>query len=416
VGTNCGPQDKRVFDAPSVVTSTSEILSAYAQDRIDFTDRFNLYLGVRMDDQTHTNDADDEILSEADFAPRLAATWDTHGDGTVLIKATAGRYYQVVGQDIFTREYATQPNGTNQFTQLRWNPLTQRYDIFQQRMLAPVGLDPGEFDPYFKDEVSAGVEWQFVSTWAFKARGIWWELDDLFWSTQQFNATGAIVTDVRNWEQGKREYEGVVLELNRAFRDNWVLRTNYTWSDGNGNNFGNGDGTTDDDDFLEGLGGIECAGNPCVSTGRTGVTSINREGHGNADREHNLNVVGQKIFPVGHHNLGLGGYFGFRSGEYWGRRLQTQVRAPGGNAIITTTTYAEPRDAQQMEDTYTLNLTGWWQFPIAGSVSGRLGVEAVNVTDEQEFISINLATGQPDVGKQAIQAPRELRLQIGITF
>jgi hypothetical protein len=69
-----------------------------------------------------------------------------------------------------------------------------------------------------------------------------------------------------------------------------------------------------------------------------------------------------------------------------------------------------------MEDTYTLNLTGWWQFPIAGVWSGRLGVEAVNVTNEQEVISFNLATGQPDAGKQAIQAPREIRLQIGITF
>ena len=64
----------------------------------------------------------------------------------------------------------------------------------------------------------------------------------------------------------------------------------------------------------------------------------------------------------------------------------------------------------------TLNLTGYWQFPITGVVQGRLGVEAVNVTNEQEVISINFSTGQPDPGKVAYQSPREYRLQIGITF
>ena len=43
-------------------------------------------------------------------------------------------------------------------------------------------------------------------------------------------------------------------------------------------------------------------------------------------------------------------------------------------------------------------------------------VEAVNVTNEQEVISINVNTGLPDPGKVAYQSPREYRLQIGITF
>jgi hypothetical protein len=40
----------------------------------------------------------------------------------------------------------------------------------------------------------------------------------------------------------------------------------------------------------------------------------------------------------------------------------------------------------------------------------------VNVTNEQEVISINLTTGQPDAGKTAIQSPREYRFQVGLTF
>ena len=42
--------------------------------------------------------------------------------------------------------------------------------------------------------MTAGIEWQVHANWAFKARGMYWKLDDLFWSTQQIAANGAIVT------------------------------------------------------------------------------------------------------------------------------------------------------------------------------------------------------------------------------
>jgi hypothetical protein len=404
------PTDKRVFDPTEAVESTSDVYSVYAQDRFDVTERFNLYVGVRMDSQAFDNDAGTEIISATDYAPRLAATYDAKGDGRVLLKATAGRYYQVVGQDIFNREYATKPNGTNQSTLFNWNAATQRYDIQVSRTVPLLGLDPGDFDPYYKDEVSAGIDWQLMQAWAFKARAVWWEIGDTFWSTNQYDALGRVVPDVRNWDDGFREYQGVVLELNRAFNDGWTVRTNYTYSDGNGNTFGTGDGTTDADTLFEGLGGVE------VGTGSTDATIRNREGSGNTEREHNLNLVGLKVFTFGSQSLGFGGYYGFRSGEVWGRRASTQVRHPVSSQPINTTTYVEARDAHQMEDTFTLNLTGFWEFPIGGRFHGRLGVEAVNVTNEQEVISINLNNGQPDAGKSAIQSPREIRLQIGVTF
>ena len=102
----------------------------------------------------------------------------------------AGRYYQVTGLDIFSREYATKPNGTNLFTQYRWNAATRSYDIFQQRSVPVLGKDPGDFDPYYKDELSLGFEWQFVPAWVFQSRYIRWDISDTFWSTDQFDATG----------------------------------------------------------------------------------------------------------------------------------------------------------------------------------------------------------------------------------
>ena len=108
-----------------------------------------------------------------------------------------------------------------------------------------------QIDPYYKDEATIGVEWQFADAWAFEAQAIWWELDDLGWATDQFNAQGAVVRDVRNWDAGFREYEGLRLELTRAFRSGWTMITNYTLGEGNGNNFGAADNVvlTNDDLF-----------------------------------------------------------------------------------------------------------------------------------------------------------------------
>jgi hypothetical protein len=410
------PRDKRVFDPTSPVETTSEILSAYAQDRFDITDRFNLYVGVRMDDQSFDNDAGTEVHSSTDFAPRLAATYDLSGEGKMLLKATAGRYYQVAGQDLFNENYATKPNGQNVFTEIAWNRETQRYDGAQRRQNLPPGFNPGTFDPYYKDEASVGLEWQFVPAWAFEVRGSMWEETDAYWVTSQFSATG-VVADVRNWDDAFREYEGVVLELNRAFRDNWTLRTNYAWGETTGNHFGNNEVALFQDTLFEGLGGLECVGNPCIPNGRTDTTTRNREGVGNTGREHILNIVGLKVFPIGEHSIGLGGYFGFRAGERWGLRAPATLRHPSiANQTISTTTYTEPRGSQQLEDTMTLNLSGHWEFPIAGQFSGRLGAEVVNVTNEQELIGINFNNGQPVAGKLAFQSPREYRFQIGVTF
>jgi hypothetical protein len=339
----------------------------------------------------------------------------------MLLKATAGRYYQVAGQDLFNENYATKPNGQNVFTEIPWVVATQSYTGTPRRQNLPASGNPGTFDPYYKDEASLGFEWQFVPAWAFEVRGSMWEETDAYWVTNQFNAAGQIVLDVRNWDDAFREYEGVVFQLNRAFRDNWTLRTNYAWGDTTGNHFGNGEVALFQDSLFEGLGGIEiCNATSYVGCrqGSTDATIRNREGESNTSREHVLNIVGLKVFPIGEHSIGLGGYFGFRSGERWGLRAPTTVRHPTASPAqnISTTAYVEPRGSQQLEDTMTLNLSGHWEFPIAGQFKGRLGAEVVNVTNEQELIGINFNTGLPVAGKLAYQSPREYRFQVGVTF
>jgi hypothetical protein len=96
---------------------------------------------VRVDDQTVENDIGEEVISYTEAAPRLSAVYDIKGNGRLLARATAGRYYRTVGLDIASREFARLSSGSNEYDQFRWNAATQRYDIFQQHV-APINTSP----------------------------------------------------------------------------------------------------------------------------------------------------------------------------------------------------------------------------------------------------------------------------------
>ena len=42
-----------------------------------------------------------------------------------------------------------------------------------------------DLDPYYKDEIIVGFEWQVSNNWAFDAKGIYWELGDIIMNTTQ---------------------------------------------------------------------------------------------------------------------------------------------------------------------------------------------------------------------------------------
>jgi hypothetical protein len=412
----------RVFiPAPDLISTTSEAQALYAQDRLSIGEHWALTLGARLEDQSHENDVGTEVFSSTDVSPRLAAVYDVHADGRLLLKATAGRYYAQIPQDIINADLSVLPNGTNAFDELNWNPATLRYDVFVRRFSPGAGSVVNDLeDAYHKDEATAGVEWQFANLWAFEARAIWWELDDLYWGTNQIAPNRTIFRRVANDSAATRDYRGLQLELNRSFRDNWVLRANYTLARQEGNLFGNILASTDDDDFLEARTVI----NPASGLP---YTEENRFGRGRQDRKHALNVAGVKRWMLGEHELSLGGLLWFRSGERWGRRPNLTLAAacpspancvvvPGLIGTLTTTRYIQPRDANALEDLMSLNLTGGWSFPIAGPMDGSLKLEVTNVTDEQEQIDVVLATGVPQPARGFFSQPREIRALAGVRF
>ena len=402
------PVLKRVFvpiDSPVGTESTS--LALFAQDRADVGDRLSVSFGLRLDDQAHDDERGNEVLSSTDLAPRAAAVYDVSATGMLLVKATAGRYFTHIAQDFLNQEFASLPNGANAFDEFLWNPATLRYDVFNRRQLPPFQASvQDDVEPYAKDEVTLGLEWQASSAWAFQARAIAWRIEAPFSATNQFDAEGGVYRLLTSFAAAEREYRALQFELDRAFRAGLVVRANYTLSRVDGNSIGS---TGGGDDFLEARDVLD----PVASAP---VTAVNRHGRLSHDRTHILNLSGAKRWTLGDHGVALGGWLAFRSGEPWGLQESVALRSSPTSATILTTRFIEPRDRNELPDIYTLNLTAAWERRLAKRASGSLRVELANATDQQEQIDVSAQSGRPIPVPQSYQTARELRFVLGVRF
>jgi hypothetical protein len=401
------PQNKRVFEPSGVVTLRSDMSAAFAQDRFDVGDHLTFSVGVRADHQTIDNEVGERTNDYTKVVPRFSVVYDIKSDGRFLVRGTAGRYYRNIGLGIVFTEFTRSNNGANIFDQFNWNATTRRYDRFSTHVEPTFDQPLQDVEPYYKDEVSAGFDWQFTRDWTFTARAMASETEDLFHSTLQFDAAGQVVRDLRNWPDARRKYRGLTLETSRAMRDNWSLDVNYTL----GKTEGNQNSVNDDFNLFEGLGGVE------VGTGATNATD-NSFWFGELleHRTHILNVIGLKRFQFGKQDLVLGGYAHWDSGEPWGLNPATTLAHPLSGQTINTTTFREPLDAHTLDDQILVNASATWTFPIHGPVLGVLGVDVANIFDQQDVVGINRANGEPEDSITAYQTPREFRLKAGFRF
>lgn len=401
------PQRMRVFQESLPSHSEGVESSAYVQDRLDIGDRWSLHMGVRYDAETIDNDVGTRVHDDNNLAPRLTAVYDVNADGRLLVRGSIGRYYQNIGLDFAFREFSVLPTGQQSYDEFNWNAATLRYDRFRVSR-RPAGetqtLQP--VDHPYKDQVALGVEWQISRDWVFKSNAVVHETTDIFFGNDQFTADGlGIVRVVRNWPGAFREYEALSVELNRRFRGGWAFRSNLTIGEATGNTAN----ANTNSNLFEGLGGIE------VGTGATDVTSRFQNGRLGHDIDR-LNIVAMKRLDLGEHAVTLGGFFAASTGRYFGPTTATTVAHPVTGLEIDTVTFTAPRDGQQLDDIYTLDLSAMWTFPIRGRVEGTLGFEAANVTDEQKVLQVDTNTLAPINSLAAWQLPREFRLKAGFRF
>ncbi len=411
------PQQLRVFVESVPSTSDGIESSAYVQDRLDIGDRWSLHMGVRYDAETIDNDVGTRVHDSEDIAPRLSVVYDVNADGKLLVRGSVGRFYQNIGLDFAFREFSVLPTGSQSYDRFDWNKKTLRYDKFKfSRSPAGVTQTLQTVDHPYKDQVTVGVDWQLAQNWVFKSSLVYHETDNLFFGNDQYIDGGtAVARVVRNWPGAFREYTGVSLELNRRFRGGWTFLSNLTVGDAEGNA-----ANTNTSNSLFGLlGGIELPNQAVqeagIPPGATDATTRFRAGRMRHDIDR-LNLIAMKRFQFGKQALTLGGFFAASTGRYFGPSSPTDIAHPVTGLDVQTTTFTAPRDGQQLEEIFTLDISAMWSFPIKGPVEGQLGFEVANVTDEQEVLEIDTITLAPINSLIAWQVPREFRLKVGIRF
>ena len=402
------PSDKRVYDCPTpcITAYTTFLTAAYVQDRITVGDKLTFHLGLRQDTQDIDNNLGQQVMSYDKVVPRLSAVYDINADGKMLVRASAGRYRDYIGLGLVFTEFTSGANGENVYDQFGYNPATERYDIFQRRVEARDPLD-SQVDPNYKDEFSVGFDWQFARNWVFTSRVTTWEMDNMFHGSLQYDEQGQVVRDLSNWSQNRRDFDGVVFQVNRAFRDNWSLQMNYSrdWSEGNM------ESANDSDRHLTGFGGVD------ASTGALNPTSGPLwYGSGIYQRDHIVNVVGMKRWVFGKHDVMTSAAVHAAAGEPWALLPSGRVVHPVSGQRINTLIFSEQRGTQQHPDYWFLNLNATYQFPIRGGVQGIIGGEVANATNEQVLVRINTRNGRPRTGLDTYQFTREYRLKLGVRF
>ena len=110
---------------------TSEQSAQYIQDHWQLTPRVLLDLGLRREQFTNYTSTGDAFISQHNMiAPRLGATWDYAGDGSMKLFANAGRYHLPVPSNLSSNMAAPFTSTSEFFTYTGVDPATG----------APIGL------------------------------------------------------------------------------------------------------------------------------------------------------------------------------------------------------------------------------------------------------------------------------------
>jgi outer membrane receptor protein involved in Fe transport len=319
------------------------------------------------------------VLDSTDISPRLAASYDVRGDGSLLVSASAGRYIAHMAQG-WSTNFTDEPAGRIHFDEYMWTG--SGYDL-------PVGRisgteSPQHVDPAYKDEFTVGTDWQFHPDWAFRARAVYWERRNFSDILDQVGADGQLVREVANTPGAVAVRRALNLSVQRRYTDSWSLLAAYTWSRTEGN--------CPWDEFL---GCAAELGELSHFTGPDGVplSRVNRWGPLPEDREHNLKLSGSYRLGLGKgHSLDFSAYTFFQSGKPWQQTMRERVEGYPWRVIKFT----EPRGARRNPDQHQLNLSVGWSFPLSGRFSGQLLFDVINATDEQGLIGTIGRDTDPD--------------------
>ena len=223
----------------------------YIQDTIIFG-RFTLMVGLRTDTQQVFNDAGEKLWSwgAGDFLqPRISLAVDLTGDGRTVLKAAYGVFAMPMTTQSLTwfnhtwafnlRQYAW-VGPTNPSDAELSNPANWDFQWEQSNTGTPEGVDPG-LKPNKTQRLLLAFERQLSTSWAMKLRGVYSRSNDLTEDVALYapDTSSGIRYLFTNFDQKKRDYRALEVELNGRVGGRFFLDASYTWSSAKGTNPGN---------------------------------------------------------------------------------------------------------------------------------------------------------------------------------
>ncbi|HSS77339.1 MAG TPA: TonB-dependent receptor [Thermoanaerobaculia bacterium] len=98
------PDGSTVFEFDPILQTSQgtkfKTNSAFVNDSWRFSDRLTLNLGLRYDQNDGTNAAGQKVAKDSAVSPRLATTFDTTGNGNLVLHASYGKYVTALANTI----------------------------------------------------------------------------------------------------------------------------------------------------------------------------------------------------------------------------------------------------------------------------------------------------------------------------
>ncbi len=383
----------------------------YASDTVSWG-KWLFSAGVRWERVEGEDDRGRSVVDDDILAPRVHATYDAKGDGSVLLSAGWGRYGEP-----FLQQYLDAFGRADLFTgvtEYSWGALRgldcDRQDPtdIDSPCWIPTGLTG--FQPVQGAPPSPGLESAFVDEWTvgFERRltpntGLGIHYIDRRWDNLWDNVLGATLrpdggvdffSQVANLDSARRQYKAVQLLVQKRYADRWQLMGSYTFSEDEGNLFTD-DGLSTFADFQQ----------------LSDVNRVNRFGLAPYDRKHRLRVYANVQLPVTERiNLSIGNVLRLESGVPF---QQERVEAVGVRFLT-------PRGSERLDTLWQWDLSLLTRFRVTSNSDLEVKLEIFNVTDEGQQVGVETEINSGRFGLPEtladLQAPRSFRATLGWRF
>ncbi|MCX7894561.1 MAG: carboxypeptidase regulatory-like domain-containing protein [Thermoanaerobaculum sp.] len=395
-------------------------LALFAQDSLKFRN-FTVNAGLRWGNYQggwQKGHGRSKVYDENYLDPRIGIVWDPFDDGRTAVKLHWGRYHEKMFGYLFDREASG--NGVIPNQDCYWDPRTRGYTDCTTPAVKLARM--GDLEHPYADEAVVSLERQLTGKMALgvdyinrKFRKII-AMVNVNEDYQLLTAPNNPLTgrDLQFWnllsppvfvlqtvDGAYRNYESVMLRLDKRYSGGFWARASVVWTDLEGNSMKNNSYEYEFED-------------------RNGF--INAEGKLDRFSEWEYKLSASVDLPF---NLTLSGYATYLSGWYW--TPYVRVRGLRYNATTGNYIWLTPRGSQQLPDRKLFDLRLAWTGKLAGTKL-TVALEGFNITNEDTVLRVSSRWGDYRISNRRwtpsatygqptrIERPREVRASVRLEF